>query len=140
MKTDVILCPVDYSQCSSLAFDLVCKIAKPGNKVILLHVRSEEAAPMNMEEAWLQRTEAELRDQILVDNDIEVEHLTQVGDPATLIAEAAKRIRVDLIVMGTHGRSGIGRLLLGSVAQAVLSNVACNVILVRPDSKSMTDD
>jgi universal stress protein A len=132
MKTDIILCPVDYSHYSSVAFDLVSKIAKPGNRVLLLHVRNEGEAPLNLEDAWMQRTEAELRDQILIDNKIIVEHLTQTGDPVNTIVETAKHKRADLIVMGTRGRSGLSRLVLGSVAQGVLGAALCTVITVRP--------
>lgn len=132
MKTDVILCPVDYSHCSSVAFDLVSNIAKPGDKVVLLHVRSDGESPLSLEDAWMQRTEAELRDQILIDNSIEVEHLTQAGDPVDIIVETAKHKRADLIVMGTRGRTGLSRLVLGSVAQGVLGKAQCAVITVRP--------
>lgn len=132
MKTDVILCPVDYSHNSSTAFDLVSRIAKPGNKVILLHVKAEGDAPMTMQDAWMQRTESDLRDQILIDNAIEVEHVTQIGDPVGIILESAKLKRADVIVMGTRGRTGLSRLVLGSVAQGVLATAKCAVITVRP--------
>lgn len=132
MKTDLILCPLDFSHNSAVAFDLVSRIAKPGNKVIILHVKSEADAPLSIEDAWMRRTEAELRDQILHDNSIEVEHLTQTGDAAEMIVETASQLRVDLIVMGTRGRTGLSRLVLGSVAQGVLSAARCAVITVRP--------
>jgi universal stress protein A len=132
MKTDLILCPVDYSHNSSVAFDLVSRIAKPGNKVILLHVSGDGEKPLTLEDAWMQRTESQLRDQILVDNSIDVEHLTQPGNPAEVIVNIAKQKSVDLIVMGTQGRTGLSRLVLGSVAQGVLGSAPCDVITVRP--------
>jgi nucleotide-binding universal stress UspA family protein len=80
----------------------------------------------------MQQAEAKLRDQILIDNSIEVEHLTQAGDPVEIIVNTAKLKRVDLIVMGTKGRTGLSRLVLGSVAQGVLGQAQCTVITVRP--------
>jgi nucleotide-binding universal stress UspA family protein len=53
-------------------------------------------------------------------------------DPADAIAQAAERLGVDIICLGTHGRGGIARAVLGSVAQAVLSKTRRPVLLVRP--------
>jgi len=55
----------------------------------------------------------------------------KVGDPRALIPQIAEQRGVDLIVMGTHGRSGIARLLLGSVAETVARAAPCPVLLVR---------
>lgn len=55
----------------------------------------------------------------------------RIGDPATEIVAAAKEINADLIAMTTHGRSGLGRLLFGSVAEAVLRGSPIPVFLMR---------
>ena len=60
----------------------------------------------------------------------EVEYLTREGDPAAEAVRVAKETGCDLIVMGTHGRKGLGRLLLGSVAEGVLPRANCPVLLV----------
>ncbi|HLF70653.1 MAG TPA: universal stress protein, partial [Dehalococcoidia bacterium] len=58
----------------------------------------------------------------------------KVGKPAPEIIAAAKEWRADLIVIASHGRSGLGRLVLGSVAQAVVHEAHCPVLIVRsPD-------
>jgi nucleotide-binding universal stress UspA family protein len=54
-----------------------------------------------------------------------------VGDPSTLITDTAARLHADLILMGTHGRRGVSRLVLGSVAEQVARTAACPVLLVR---------
>ena len=53
------------------------------------------------------------------------------GPPAFAIVEAARLTHVDLIVMGTHGRSGIGRMILGSVAESVLRGTTTPILLIR---------
>ena len=55
----------------------------------------------------------------------------KTGDPRMAIQDAAIQLRADLIVMGTHGRRGVSRLLLGSVAEQVARTAACPVLLVR---------
>jgi nucleotide-binding universal stress UspA family protein len=57
----------------------------------------------------------------------------QVGKPATEIVRAAKEWPGDLIVIGSHGRGGVERLLLGSVAEAVMRHAACPVLVVRSE-------
>ena len=56
----------------------------------------------------------------------------EVGDARDVIDRAATNIKADLIVMGTHGRRGIRRLLLGSVAEAIVRSSPCPVLTVRP--------
>jgi len=58
------------------------------------------------------------------------------GAPAEAIVRAARRGRADLIVIGTHGRSGLGRLFMGSVAARVLQLAACPVLTVRGRSRA----
>jgi nucleotide-binding universal stress UspA family protein len=55
----------------------------------------------------------------------------EIGKPATKIIEGAKSWPADLIVIGTHGRGGVARLLLGSVAESVVRHASCPVLLVR---------
>lgn len=58
----------------------------------------------------------------------------EIGKPATKIIEGAKSWPADLIVIGTHGRGGVARLLLGSVAESVVRHASCPVLLVRAQS------
>ncbi len=132
MKTDLILCPVDNSRNSSVAFDVISRLVKPGDKVILLHVTGAGEQPLTLEDSWMQRSESELRDRILAEHNVEFEHLTLSGSPVDMITSVARRKKVDLIVMGTHGRTGFSRLFMGSVAQGVLADAPCTVLTVRP--------
>jgi nucleotide-binding universal stress UspA family protein len=55
----------------------------------------------------------------------------QEGDPATEILRIAQECKCDLIVMGTHGRTGVARLLMGSVAEHVVRKAECPVLVVK---------
>ena len=79
-------------------------------------------------EQTLQRVEAALREAGVSD----VRTLVADGDAGTAIVETAEREACDVVVMATHGRSGIVRTVLGSVADYVVRNAGCAVLLCRP--------
>ncbi len=54
------------------------------------------------------------------------------GDPATLIVQTAADLSVDIVVIGTHGRTGVQRFVMGSVAESVVRHADCPVLVVRP--------
>src|SRR5204863_6825990 len=66
-----------------------------------------------------------------VDARIAVNHLLLGGDPPTEIVNYARDAGIDLIVIGTHGRTGVERLLMGSVAEKVLREAPCSVLVVK---------
>ncbi len=63
---------------------------------------------------------------------IEVSFLIWTGDPGDQIVEAAEAERVDMVLVGSHGRGAVGRLFLGSVSEHVVRNAPCPVLVVRP--------
>jgi nucleotide-binding universal stress UspA family protein len=62
--------------------------------------------------------------------DLNVQPIVEMGDPHTLIVNWARDKAVDLIVMSTHGRSGLSRMLLGSVTEKVLRSASCPVLAI----------
>jgi len=66
-----------------------------------------------------------------VDGSIPVHHVFLEGDPAAEIVRYATDAGIDLIVMGTHGRTGLERLLMGSVAEKVMREAPCSVLVVK---------
>jgi nucleotide-binding universal stress UspA family protein len=60
-----------------------------------------------------------------------MEYRVQYGNPATEILSVAVREKCDMIIMGTHGRNGIDRVLLGSIAEEVMRNAPCPVLTVK---------
>ena len=75
----------------------------------------------------LSRFEADLRG-----NGVEVESVVREGYAATAIVEEAAEIGADLIVIGTHGLSGLKHMLLGSIAERVVQKAPCPVLTVKP--------
>ena len=65
------------------------------------------------------------------DPGISVRHVFVEGDPAAEIVRYGRDANMDLIVIGTHGRTGLERLLLGSVAEKVLRDASCSVLVVK---------
>jgi len=74
---------------------------------------------------------AYLQEMAVPEGSVPYEHRLLVGDPAGTIVGLAEEEHVDLIVMGTHGRTGLSRVLLGSVAEAVVRRASCPVLMVK---------
>lgn len=55
-----------------------------------------------------------------------------IGDPRHALVDEARAFKADLIVVGSHGRSGVAKLVLGSVASHIVSHAPCSVLVVRP--------
>jgi nucleotide-binding universal stress UspA family protein len=68
---------------------------------------------------------------------IEVSFLIWTGDPGDMIVEAAEAEHADMVLVGSHGRGAVGRLLLGSVSEHVVRNAPCPVLVVRPRERTV---
>ncbi len=133
-----ILHPTDFSERSDQAFHLACSLARDhGARVIVLHVMPPPVATSvggvmtpepgtHQQECWEQLCRRKSDDPR-----VKVEHLITEGSPGEGILRAVKEKHCDLIVMGTHGRTGLGRLLMGSVAEAVVRKASCLVLTVK---------
>jgi nucleotide-binding universal stress UspA family protein len=134
-----ILHPTDFSDRSQRAFELACRLARDsGARLIVLHVVQPPPFVTHGEmEKALQQAEGyrrDLNDQLHnlrpTDPKIEIEYLLEEGEPVAEIIRAVTKNNCDLIVLGTHGRTGFRRLLLGSVAEQVLRRATCPVLTV----------
>jgi nucleotide-binding universal stress UspA family protein len=134
-----ILFPTDFSERSEWAFRLACSLARDhGARLIVLHVLAPpqtvafEAMPMLPAHPPGHREELETRLRTLkAPAGVAVEYRLEEGFAATEIVALAAASSADLIVMGTHGRTGLGRLLLGSVAEQVLRKAKCPVLTIK---------
>jgi nucleotide-binding universal stress UspA family protein len=131
-----ILYATDFSSFSNQAyFHAVSLAQKHGAALTALFVYHPErtAAPGAPTEPEAARNywRAQLEQIRPLDTDIQVRHVLLEGDPADQIVQYARQAGMDLIVMGTQGRTGVERLLLGSVAEKVLRDAGCSVLVVK---------
>jgi nucleotide-binding universal stress UspA family protein len=142
-----ILFAADFSENSKDAFSLACSLAvenktrvfvvqviEPNAAGDLPDASSEPINPRSHPGAAAARHEAlkrEMAELYKPNHPIEVEYLVRKGNPTEEILRVAGQIGSDLIVVGSHGRTGLRRLLAGSVATAVLRRAACPVVVLR---------
>lgn len=127
-----ILVPTDFSRNSSSALNYACDLARQSHgKMHILHVLADDQAENQREVVQhLERLGSMLdaRAQLSVETNRQV--LT--GKPAKRITEFAKDHDIDLIVMGTHGRTGLAHLTMGSVTERVMRDASCPVLVFGP--------
>ncbi len=139
-----ILIPTDFSEYSKSALPYAADFAKKyGAKLVLLHIFDEELfSPIFFEvggsakeyyDRLQDRFEAATDDFLsgIDTKGIEIEAELGNGTPFVEIIKFARENGIDLIVMGTHGRSGITHALLGSVTEKVVRKAPCPVMVVR---------
>ena len=135
MEFKTILMPTDFSDSSNAAISLAGTLSKALNaKLILAHVMEPVTAYVgsdiyiatsDVDEGPIQER---LNEMAAEHKDLDIETRLTNGDVASAIIDLAIEIKADLIVMGTHGRTGVARLLMGSVAESVMRNARCPVL------------
>jgi nucleotide-binding universal stress UspA family protein len=133
-----ILHPTDFSPASGLAFRLASALARDhGARLVVVHV---VATPVPVAAEWVctlpaeidwEAIEARLDRLCPEDPAVSREYRLLEGEAAPEILRLARETEADLIVMGTHGRTGLGRLLMGSVAERVVRAALCPVVTVK---------
>ena len=145
MQIDVqrILVPLDFSDSAESILAWAGHLAEEhGSTVMLLHVYHLPVEFQQLEGAYLPpdfwanvKSEAEQKlDEhaaTLRTTGVTVECHVREGYPATVIVDEADTLRCDLIVIGTHGHSGLKHLLLGSIAERVVQKAPCPVLTVK---------
>jgi universal stress protein A len=140
-----IMCPVDFSPSSREALEVAARIARESNaSLVLAHVWEPSQFAVGADfglspqvvQALFDTQEAELAKWRTKAKELGVKEIAtcmRTGAPWDQIVAAARDDQlIDLIVMGTHGRSGLARLFVGSVASRVVSTSPCPVMTVRP--------
>jgi universal stress protein A len=137
-----ILCPVDLDH-SLKALDFAIRLARQNSaKLYILHVAAipigatELTSAADEEPYWevpaRKRMEQMAQEKLAgVYNNYEL--MMRSGDSATRILIAQAEVHADLIVMATHGRTGLTHFFMGSVAERVVREAVCPVMTVRPD-------
>jgi nucleotide-binding universal stress UspA family protein len=139
MKAGKIVVPLDGSALAEAALPKAIEIAQatPGAAVVLMRAAEAPAFPADPVEAQVRVVRAaedyleEIAGRVRAAG-VTVTTSVWYGAAAASIVEMAEFARADLIVMTTHGRTGFGRLLIGSVAEAVLRGTHIPILLLRP--------
>ena len=150
----VIVVGIDYSEAGDLALERALELAadKPGSEVHVLHVIPTRLATSELEMTPLPSVEnattelqtyvaERLRTIAARSSTAErvpprvVTHL-RVAVPAQAVAQLGSDLNADLVIVGTHGRKGVPRWLLGSVAESTVRRAPCPVLVVRPNEES----
>lgn len=142
-----IIFPTDFSVASQAALPYATSLAQNWQaNLLIVHVVEGEKYPSGR---WFQKgpqvpaeETAQLEATLPADSSVPFEHRMLFGpdtedppNPAGEILMFAKEINADAIVMGTHGRSGIEHLLMGSVAESVVQNATCPVVTIKQPKK-----
>lgn len=139
-----IVVATDFSDISDRALATGADLANQlGANLHIIHivqihpVNMPESGNLNVEEldALEEKSASDNMEKALkgLSDDLSVSTSLVKGDPATQVNEMVKEKDADLIVMGTHGRTGLSRLIMGSVAESVLKNSTVPVLCIKGD-------
>jgi nucleotide-binding universal stress UspA family protein len=140
MKPKTVLVPLDGSRLAEEALGAAIGFARAGATLILVRAAEAHGTPfadaVEAQVAAIREAElylASVADRLRRVGVKDVEASVWYGSPVEGIVDAARFRKADLIVMSTHGHSGLGRLILGSVAESVLRATSTPILLLRPD-------
>lgn len=146
MSVDIqkILVPTDFSEPSQAVLSFATSLAKENDATLVIAhavdlrqpgtsapiAPAVPVAPLLVHDREGDRKQLE---QVRpTDNQVRYEHRLVDGTPADAILQLIEEERIDLVIMGTHGRTGLTRLLMGSVAEAVVRRAVCPVLTLKP--------
>jgi universal stress protein A len=144
-----ILVPVDFSDCSKKALAYALPFAKQfGAEVVITHIVQPYIPVPEMSNVDTTAVLAQMREtgtmeleklRLSITEDVKLTTLLRVGNPAHEIVKAAAEVDADLILLSTHGRTGLGRMFFGSVAEHVTRYARCPVLTVRECEHEFVD-
>lgn len=144
MARNVILFPTDFSTASDTALPHAETLAKQKSATLLiLHVEEPPLAYgggelyYGLPEPSSERILKMLEQVVPSDQTVSFKHRLTIGDPAGEIVRIASEEGAEMIVLGTHGRSGMTRMLMGSVAEAVVRRAPCPVLVYRAAAETL---
>jgi nucleotide-binding universal stress UspA family protein len=152
IELKTILVPTDFSECSEAAVKYGAALAQTfGARLHLLNVVQDPytlpwgadgfAAPIgDMLAEWEAQAKSRLTEIVPATAAATAVVTTRVGSPYAEIVRYAAQQRIDLIVLGTHGRGALGHILLGSVAERVVRTAPCPVLTVRHPQREFVVD
>jgi len=153
-RLDRILLPTDFSGCANYALPYAAAIARATSATIIcVHVvepvvptvgYSGLAEPMPIADVSEQLEDSAERELPRLAEceecaGLDIEEVIVHGDAAAEIVRVATEREVDLIVISSHGRTGLGRIIFGSTAEAVVRHATCPVLVVKPPADEGAD-
>lgn len=151
MLIRTILLPTDFSECANYALSYAASLARQFSaSIICVHViepmmpavgytgLTEPMPIADLNEQLEESAERELPKIAECDDceGIEIEEVIVHGDASAEIVRVAGERNVDLIVIASHGRTGLGRILFGSTAESIVRHAPCPVLVVKPKQES----
>lgn len=145
MRFGTIVVATDFSEASLLAVETAFNLALDSEaNVYLVHVLNppvgmDPMLPVEHSLTDLTQAAEEQLENLIPENtreDVLIQKVVLRGTPAKTIAEFAKEKEADLIVVATHGRTGLGKLLMGNTAETLLRQAPCHVLVVKPRATS----
>jgi nucleotide-binding universal stress UspA family protein len=141
MQNGAVIVPLDGSRTAEGALPRATAIARStGARLVLLRAVQAHsfpgADPISAQVTAVREAEgylASVAERLRTSGVGEIKRSVWYGPPAAAIVEAARFNRADMIVMTTHGRTGVGRLMMGSVTESVLRGTSVPILVVRDD-------
>lgn len=143
--TDRILVPIDDSEPARTAFEEALQRFTP-DEIFLLDVLDTDESSHGIEggaaDGWVEAKETaaaelfEKAERVVEEHDVALTTAIEMGTPARTIVQYAREQEIDHVVMGSHGRSGVSRVLVGSVAESVVRNSPVSVTIARDSGRS----
>jgi universal stress protein A len=143
MEIKRILCPTDFSATAQKALEYAVFLASSHNAELqLLHVVDHlhgfdnylilSMAPHEIAERMEKHANKDLSEVVnQIKETVKIQKAVRHGKTSVQIIEMAREVKADLIVMGSHGRTGLSHVIIGSVAEAVVRHAYCPVLVVR---------
>ena len=151
IRPERIIATTDFSECAQIGLRLAGSLAGSfGAELFLLNVISEKELEF-ISESDLPKKPVDIianeqKDRLVQHFEevlkpeeregVKLQPRVRFGEPAKEIIKVSKELEADLVVMATHGRTGLRHLLAGSVAEEVVRNAACPVLTIRPREKT----
>jgi nucleotide-binding universal stress UspA family protein len=140
-RPHLILCPTDFSNTATYALGVALDIARQNHATLLVlhvadtlgpeHATFGEVATERQPEAHVRHLREQLERQLPPDVGVPLCFLLREGDPGAAISEVVRTEGCDLVVAGTHGRTGLQHLLMGSIAERIVRLAPCPVLVLK---------
>lgn len=147
MKADTILVAIDFSEYQETVLGLATSLASACGARLVIVYAADPALTYGESTVFSGESDPqrEVMEKMLLDvrptlPNVRYTHHYLTGVPAEAIVECAGEVKADFIVIGTHGRTGISRVLMGSVAEAVVRTAPCPVITVKTGKQQTQAD